>query len=101
MAPTGSPTFDVLEDQSGCPEAFDDSVEYEGGDRVSVAIDADRSLVYVCAASPNDGYCNQYEPGHWSKLGWTVTGYCEGTIGELCGLIEVHGEHHVNVLLLF
>eukprot|EP00970_Alexandrium_tamarense_P001277 scaffold131_cov206-Alexandrium_tamarense.AAC.17 len=80
MAPTGSPTFDVLEDQSGCPEAFDDSVEYEGGDRVSVAIDADRSLVYVCAASPNDGYCNQYEPGHWSKLGWTVTGYCEGTI---------------------
>ena len=25
-------------------------------------------------------YCGQYEPGHWSKLGWKLLGYCSGTI---------------------
>mmetsp|Transcript_20788 Transcript_20788/g.44973 ORF Transcript_20788/g.44973 Transcript_20788/m.44973 type:complete len:597 (-) Transcript_20788:139-1929(-) len=80
IAPTSSPDFDALEDQNGCPEAFSDSAEYEAADRVSVDIDGTNSLVYQCKAFPDSGYCNQYEPGHWSKLGWTLTGFCEGTI---------------------
>jgi hypothetical protein len=80
IAPTSSPSFDALEDQNGCPEAFSDSAEYEAADRVSVDIDGTKSLVYQCKAFPDSGYCNSYEPGHWSKLGWTLTGFCEGTI---------------------
>ncbi len=89
IAPTGSPTFDVLEDQDGCPEAFSDSAEYEASDRVSVDIDGTNSIVYQCKAFPDSGYCNSYEPGHWSKLGWQLMGYCTGTIGEFV-LNECH-----------
>ena len=82
IAPTGSPAFATLTDQNGCPTEYDSTTGYEAGDKVSVdtgAVGGDK-LVYECESFPDDMYCGQYEPGHWSKLGWKLTGYCSGTI---------------------
>ncbi|KAL7518452.1 hypothetical protein ACHAWX_003275 [Stephanocyclus meneghinianus] len=80
IAPTASPVFVKLAKAGGCPEVYSDTASYEAGDKVTIEVNADTMLVYECAPYPNNGYCNQYEPGHWSKLGWTLKGYCNGTI---------------------
>jgi hypothetical protein len=67
-----------LTDQNGCPLDFSSSTTYEAGDKVSVEGNGVEKLVYQCKTFPDSGYCNQYEPGHWSKLGWKLLGYCEG-----------------------
>jgi hypothetical protein len=73
IAPTQSPSSDA----SGCPSAYSSDANYGAGDKVSVESVAGSAIVYECAQPPNDVYCNQYEPGHSTQLGWTVTGYCE------------------------
>ena len=73
MSPTASPVYVSLDDVGGCPDVYDDASVYESGDKVTV-----ESLVYECGDVA--GYCNQYEPGHWSALGWTLKGYCAGSI---------------------
>jgi hypothetical protein len=68
-----------LKDQNGCPLDYTASGSgYEAGDKVSVGGNGVEKLVYQCKPFPDSGYCNQYEPGHWSKLGWKLLGYCEG-----------------------
>ena len=78
IAPTASPNFVSLADAGGCPETYSDAAVYEAGDKVTMEVNAGTMLVYECGDVA--GYCNQYEPGHWSKLGWTLKGYCDGTI---------------------
>ena len=80
IAPTASPAFSSLEDVGGCPLHYISNGGYEAGDKVSVEGNGSEKIVYECKAFPNDGYCNQYEPGHWSKLGWTLVGYCDGKL---------------------
>ncbi|KAL3790572.1 hypothetical protein HJC23_008778 [Cyclotella cryptica] len=80
IAPTSSPNFSKLSPAGGCPDAFSDAASYEAGDKVTLQINSATSLVYECQSFPNSGYCDQYEPGHWSKLGWSLKGYCNGTI---------------------
>jgi hypothetical protein len=81
LAPTGSPSFDPLNEQAGCPEAFDEDAEYEAGDKVSVDLDGTTSLVWQCSSDVHQArYCNQQVPGNEYKLGWNLLGHCEGTI---------------------
>jgi hypothetical protein len=80
IAPTASPVFVKLAKAGGCPDVYAATGSYEAGHKVTMEVNADTMLVYECAAYPNDGYCNQYEPGHWSKLGWTLKGYCDGRL---------------------
>ena len=49
LAPTSSPAFDTLGDVAGCPGGWDESVEYEGGDKVTLFIEEGRGVVYACA----------------------------------------------------
>ncbi|KAL7511950.1 hypothetical protein ACHAXN_008867 [Cyclotella atomus] len=78
IAPTILPS--TPSDAAGCPVAYSSNGNYGAGDKVSVASGAGNAVVYECAQPPNDVYCNQYEPGQFSNLGWAVTGYCDGTI---------------------
>ena len=78
MAPSASPAFSSLLDVGGCPLDYASNGGYEAGDKVSMGGNGVEKIVYECKTFPNDGYCNQYEPGHWSKLGWMLVGYCEG-----------------------
>ena len=78
MAPTSSPAFSSLEDIGGCPLDYASDGGYEAGDKVSVEGNGVEKIVYECKAFPDSVYCNHYEPGHWSKLGWMLVGYCEG-----------------------
>ena len=78
IAPSSSPNFSKLSRDGGCPEVYSDAASYEAGDKVTLKVNAATSLVYQCQAFPNDGYCDQFEPGHWSKLGLTLKGYCNG-----------------------
>ena len=80
ISPTTAPAFSSMVDAGGCSPDYSDSATYEAGDKVSVEGNGVQKIIYECKASPDDGYCNQYEPGHWSKLGWKIVGYCEGTI---------------------
>eukprot|EP00804_Cyclotella_cryptica_P027202 CCRYP_017186-RA/>CCRYP_017186-RA protein AED:0.06 eAED:0.06 QI:222/0.5/0.33/1/0.5/0.33/3/309/676 len=80
IAPTSSPNFAKLADAGGCPKVYSDASSYEAGDKVSIEVNPGTILIYECQSFPNSGYCSQYEPGHWSKLGWTLKGYCDGTI---------------------
>ena len=50
MAPTSSPNFDTLGDVAGCPGAWDESVDYEGGEKVTLFIEEGRGVVYDCAS---------------------------------------------------
>lgn len=83
IAPTSSPSNEVLTFMGGCPEVWDSST-YEEGDKVS-----DGQLVFQCKAWPHSGHCGQagYEPNTDSatpeawKDAWTVVGYCSGTVG--------------------
>jgi len=83
IAPTSSPSNEVLTFMGGCPEVWDGST-YEEGDKVS-----DGQLVFQCKAWPHSGHCGQagYEPNTdpatpeaW-KDAWTVVGYCRGSVG--------------------
>mmetsp|Transcript_3382 Transcript_3382/g.6143 ORF Transcript_3382/g.6143 Transcript_3382/m.6143 type:complete len:657 (+) Transcript_3382:92-2062(+) len=87
IAPTDSPSFNVLTDEGGCPGEYDAAVEYEEGDKVSKM-----GLVYQCKSWPQSQHCKQdgYEPGtsidggakkleYW-KDAWLVVGYCSGSI---------------------
>jgi hypothetical protein len=94
IAPTTSPNFVSLVDAGGCPNAYDAATTYEGGDKVTIETDAGSFIVYECAASPNDRYCNQYEPGHWSNHGWTIKGYCDGTIAPTTSPVFVSLTDH-------
>ena len=80
IAPTSAPAFSSLADAGGCPPDYSSSDSYEAGDKVSAEGNGVQKIIYQCKAFPDDGYCNSYEPGHWSKLGWSIVGYCEGTI---------------------
>jgi len=83
ITPTQSPSFDVLTNFGGCPEAWvAEDFKYEEGDKVS-----DGKFVYQCKAWPFSRHCGQmgYEPDTnpatplaW-KDAWTVVGYCEGS----------------------
>ena len=81
-SPTQSPIFVSLTDQGGCPAEFNDSSNYEEGDKVSV-----NGIVFQCQAWPNSLFCNQsgFEPDldsaleNW-KQAWLVLGYCSGTL---------------------
>ena len=84
IAPTSSPSNEVLTFMGGCPEVWDGST-YEEGDKVS-----DGQLVFQCKAWPHSGHCGQagYEPntdsatpGDAWKDAWTVVGYCSGSVG--------------------
>ena len=76
LAPTTHPDFTDLTNQGGCPSAYSASSTYGAGDKVSVS-----QIVYECRAWPHSGYCNQYAPdSDLGDFGWTVLGYCSGTI---------------------
>jgi hypothetical protein len=92
IAPTASPVFGVnLADAGGCPTEYASGTDYEAGDKVSIDVgdSGAEKMVYECKAFPDSGYCNQYEPGHWSKLGWKLVGYCEGTISPTASPVFV------------
>lgn len=81
IAPTSSPAFDALVDNNGCPSEYTSGGEYEANDKVAVPVNAEYSVVYKCSGDVHQSrYCNQYEPGNDYKLGWSLVGYCEGTI---------------------
>jgi hypothetical protein len=87
IAPTGSPNFSSLaETGSGCPKEYDVATTYEEGDRVSLVVSdtPDRAVVYECKGWPNGAYCNagpNFAPDSANvNLGWTLKGYCDGTI---------------------
>jgi hypothetical protein len=79
ISPTQAPVFSSLTDAGGCAPVYDSGTTYEA-DKVSVGGNGVQSLTYQCKSFTDSGYCNQYEPGHWSKLGWKLVGYCEGAI---------------------
>ena len=80
MSPTTSPAFSSIEDVGDCPLDYTSNGSYEAGDKVSVKGNGMEKIVYECKAFPNDQYCNQYGPEHWSRLGWMLVGYCEGEL---------------------
>jgi hypothetical protein len=80
IAPTSSPDFELLLDQEGCPEGYSSSLSYEEGDKVSLPIDDERSIVWECDSYPNSPYCNQYQPNDGNGLGWKMVGHCTGSI---------------------
>ena len=96
MAPTSSPVFVDLIDAGGCPNPYSEDETYDEGDEVSITVNGDAGpvIVYECAASPNDAYCNSYKPGDWSKLGWTLKGYCDGTIAPTSSPVFVSLSDH-------
>ena len=82
LTPTGSPVFEVMSHEGGCPDVFNSGVTYEEGDKISK-----NALIYQCRLWPRSLQCSQagFEPGvdnvaeHW-KQAWFITGYCSGTI---------------------
>jgi len=82
-APTSSPSFDVLDViEEGCPEVWQSSRSYYGGDLVSFFVsDAPmRRIVYQCRGYPYERYCNQvvFQPGmEYEYISWTVIGACD------------------------
>ncbi|KAL3783743.1 hypothetical protein HJC23_004862 [Cyclotella cryptica] len=81
IAPTSSPNFVSLPDAGGCPMDYSSDEKYEAGDKVSVQGNGAGKIVYECPSDVHvSRYCSEYEPGHWSKLGWKVVGHCDGTI---------------------
>jgi hypothetical protein len=83
-----------LTDAGGCAPDYSDSATYEAGDKVSVEGNGVQKIVYECKAFPDDGYCSSYEPGHWSKLGWKLVGYCEGTISPTASPVFISLTDH-------
>jgi hypothetical protein len=78
ISPSKSPSFKTITSAGGCPDVYSDAAKYEAGDKVTLQVNAATALVYECKSYPDSGYCSQYEPGHWSKLGWSLKGYCNG-----------------------
>jgi len=91
ITPTATPTFDPA--VGGCPEAYDDSAEYEAGDKISIAVaeGGDYGKIYQCKSWPNSGHCSKeaYSPSSTEKgcngalcwpEAWTFIGGCSGTI---------------------
>ncbi len=70
--------FDASSNAGGCPKEYDPSNRYEAGDKVTIEQNKVQKIIYECGSYLVSGYCDQYEPGHWSKLGWKIVGYCEG-----------------------
>lgn len=75
------PQHVVLEFVEGCPPEFDESAEYEAGDRVSR-----NGIVYTCTDDTHlSRFCalTGFEPGRdnsfW-RLAWDDSGHCSGTI---------------------
>ncbi|KAL3775833.1 hypothetical protein HJC23_006824 [Cyclotella cryptica] len=79
ILPTSSPSFDKIPDLGGCPRYYSSDNSYEAGDKVSVEGNGLERIVYECKAFPESRFCDQFEPGHSSKLGWKLAGYCDGT----------------------
>ncbi|KAL7507343.1 hypothetical protein ACHAXN_008493 [Cyclotella atomus] len=75
MSPTSSPNFSNLKEVGdGCPMAYDAATDYEEGDALSTRAKAWPYKAF-CDAGPD------YAPGSDnSNLGWTLQGYCDGTI---------------------
>lgn len=86
ISPTGSPIYEVLDDAGGCPDNYSSGNNYEVGDMVAVEGNGVDKIVWQCRSFPDDNYCTQYEPGHWSKLGWMILGYCSGKkqVASIC-----------------
>ena len=87
IAPTSSPNFSSLDEiGEGCPKSYDIMKIYEGGDQVSVFVsnDSSHAIIYECKSWPMGAYCNagpSYSPESDNvNLGWTLKGYCDGTI---------------------
>ena len=67
-SPTSSPSFNLLDVQEeGCPEVWQHSASYYGGDMVSLVVSdvPMRRIAYQCRGYPYEGYCNQeaFQPG--------------------------------------
>lgn len=74
-----APAFSSLADAGGCPLDWTAGAGYEAGDKVSIDANGVEKVVYECSTDVHQSrYCDDYEPGHWSKLGWKLIGYCEG-----------------------
>jgi hypothetical protein len=58
---------------AGCPAPYSGSTSYTTGDQVAVT-SGGSSIIYACASAA----CNSNTPA--SGVGWTLIGYCEGTI---------------------
>ena len=105
MGPTAAPIFDALDEiGDGCPEEYSSSVDYEAGDQVTVTVADEvnsaaetlRQVVYECKAHPYSGYCSDQPanlaPGkEFGYLGWTLKGFCEGTISPTMSPSEYLG----------
>ncbi|KAL7492205.1 hypothetical protein ACHAWT_001918 [Skeletonema menzelii] len=92
ISPTSTPTFDPANIE-GCPEEYDDSADYEEGDKVSVTPAGETyGKVYQCRNWPASGHCGQdgYSPANTDDTGcnggpcwpdaWAYLGGCTGTI---------------------
>lgn len=76
ISPSSSPVFDHLPDHEGCPGPHDSNTEYSANDKVSTEVNGAFSLVWKCESSVHLArFCNQFEPGNESGLGWTVIGH--------------------------
>eukprot|EP00804_Cyclotella_cryptica_P020912 CCRYP_009250-RA/>CCRYP_009250-RA protein AED:0.06 eAED:0.04 QI:0/0/0/0.75/0.66/0.5/4/0/652 len=78
ILPTSSPFFDKTPDLGGCPRQYSSDNSYEAGDKVSVEGNGLERIVYECKAFQESRFCDQFEPGHSSELGWKLVGYCDG-----------------------
>ena len=56
ISPTATPTFDG--NVGGCPEAYDESADYEAGDKMSITPAGEAyGKIYECKSWPNSGHC--------------------------------------------
>mmetsp|Transcript_30675 Transcript_30675/g.48076 ORF Transcript_30675/g.48076 Transcript_30675/m.48076 type:complete len:758 (-) Transcript_30675:229-2502(-) len=89
FTPTATPTFDPA--VGGCPEVYEDSAEYEAGDKVTISGEEGYGKIYQCKSWPNSGYCGDetYSPANTDKgcngavcwpTAWTYVSGCSGTI---------------------
>jgi hypothetical protein len=79
IAPTTSPVFASLGDAGGCPKDYQSGTSYKAGDTVTLGGNGVAKIVFKCEAL-EAGYCDLFPPGHDSKLGWKVLGYCSGKL---------------------
>ncbi|KAL7507857.1 hypothetical protein ACHAXN_004984 [Cyclotella atomus] len=81
ISPTTSPVFDSLPDHQGCPDPYNPSAKYIADDEVSTQVNDVFSVVWKCASSIHlSRFCDRFEPGNVSNLGWTAVGHCYGTM---------------------
>jgi len=99
MAPTQSPSFDRLSEQTGgCPQDWSLSTDYEAGDMVALTVSTtpERKIVYKCRDWPKSGYCGQgdaYKPGtQYGYMAWDQAGYCDGTKAPTASPVAYTGD---------